>query len=67
MKLSILPSPIIESREELLYTNNIKIWGRIHQCEKIISVEETHGLCSGVISTKCLYVIRELLTKLPAR
>ncbi|KAJ9693695.1 hypothetical protein PVL29_009582 [Vitis rotundifolia] len=29
--------------------------------------EEMHGLCSGLISTKCLYAIRELLTKLLTR
>ncbi|KAJ9694004.1 hypothetical protein PVL29_009802 [Vitis rotundifolia] len=57
MELSIPPSPILENREELL----------IHQCKKIISVKETHGLCSGLISTKCLYVIGKLMTKLPAR
>ncbi|KAJ9678167.1 hypothetical protein PVL29_022910 [Vitis rotundifolia] len=67
MELSIPPSPILKSREELSYTSGIKIWERIHQCEKIISVEEMHGQCNGFISTKCLYVIRELLTKLPLR
>ncbi|KAJ9697335.1 hypothetical protein PVL29_009232 [Vitis rotundifolia] len=67
MELSIPPSPILKSREELSYTSGIKIWGRIHQCEKIISIKEMHGLCSGLISTKCLYVIRELLTKLLER
>ncbi|KAJ9691329.1 hypothetical protein PVL29_013489 [Vitis rotundifolia] len=67
MELSIPPSPIFESREELLYTSGIQIWGRIHQCKKIISIKETHGLCSGFISTKCLYIIRELLTKLLLR
>ncbi|KAJ9692846.1 hypothetical protein PVL29_011779 [Vitis rotundifolia] len=63
MELSIPQFPILESREELSYTSCIKIWKRIHQCEKIILVEEMHGLCSGLISTKCLYVIKELLTK----
>ena len=67
MELSITPSPILESKEELSYISDITIWWRIHQYEKIILVEEMHGLCSGLVSTKCLYVIRELLTKLPSR
>ena len=67
MELSVPPSPILESREELSYTSGIKIWGMIHQYEKIISVEETHGLYSGNISTKFLYVIREHLIKLLTR